>query len=173
MKVLVLLMVAFFSTASFAQKNIDLSGKVNLKICKEVESEISALSRQILALESKLKAILSGPRVHKEIVIKLKKEIADLKERQAKLVAFYEKHCKKDVVDCDELKAQIAKLESIIIFKKDELTKLTNELAVAVKKGDKVRIITLKQKIEVLSAELTVLSKKRASLLEIFKKQCE
>ena len=173
MKFLVVLLLAFFSTASFAQKNIDLTGKANLKICKAVESELASLSKHIHSLEERLKAILAGPRVHKNIVLKLQNEIAELKQRQAKLQAFYDKNCKKDVVDCDELKAQIAKLESIIIFKKDELTKLNSVLAVAVKKGDKVRINILKQKIEALSAELTVLSKKRASLLEIFKKQCE
>jgi hypothetical protein len=173
MKLLFALIISVFSVSVFAQPDIDLSGsKVNAKICKSIESEIQSLSKQIVIAQIDLRKLQSSPKPDFKAIKKLELRIADLKKRLAGLSAFYEKHCKKDVVDCDQLKLKIASLEKEIIAKKDLLTKLLQELKVAQKLGDKIKILALKKRISQIEVELSKLSGVLSKLREMYKKNC-
>lgn len=156
-----------------AQPNFDLSGsKVNAKLCKSIESEIQSLSKQIVVAQSELRKLQGSPKPDIKAIKKLELRIAELKKRLAALSAFYEKHCKKDVVDCDQLKLKIASLEKEIIGKKDLLTKLLQELRVAEKAGDKIKIAIIKKRIAQVESQLTELTKTLNKLRDIYKKNC-
>ena len=173
MKLLLAILISVFSMSSFSQSGIDLSGsKVNLKICKSVELEIASLSKKIASLKHELKELQSAPKPDKKRIKQVQDQIESSQKRLAALSAFFEKFCKKDVVDCDQLKLKLASLEKEIIAKKDQLTRLLQELRAAEKAGDKARIIAIKKRIALLEAELTKLSEALGKLREIYKKNC-
>jgi chromosome segregation ATPase len=173
MKLLLALIISVFSVSVFAQPDIDLSGsKVNAKLCKSVELEISSLSKKILSLKHELKGLQSSPKPDKKRIKLLQEQLEALSKRIKSLSAFYEKYCKKDVVDCDQLKLKIAFLEKQLIGKKDLLTKLLQELKDAEKAGNKIKIAILKKRIAQVEAELTELSKALNKLRDIYKKNC-
>ena len=176
MKLLLALLISVFSMSSFAQPDFDLSkSKVNAKICKSIESEIKSLSKDIIVLSRELEKLRSIKNPSREIIAQIKKlieKIEGLKKRLAALSAFYEKNCKKDVVDCDQLKLKLASLEKEIIAKKDNLTRLLNELKAAEKAGDKIKVAAIKKRMAQVEADLTKLSEALGKLREIYKKNC-
>jgi chromosome segregation ATPase len=173
MKLLLALIISVFSVSVLAQPAIDLSGsKVNTKICKSVELEISSLSKKILSLKHELKGLQSSPKPDKKRIKLLQEQLEALGSRIKSLSAFYEKYCKKDVVDCDQLKLKLASLEKEIIAKKDQLTRLLQELKAAEKAGDKIKVAAIKKRMALLEAELTKLSEALNKLREIYKKNC-
>ena len=173
MKLLLALIISVFSVSVFAQPDFDLSGsKVNAKICKSIESEIQSLSKQILVAQLELRKLQGSPKPDFKAIRKLELRIEELKKRLNALSAFYEKHCKKEVVDCDQLKLKLGSLEKEIIAKKDQLTRLLKELREAEKAGNKVKIAILKKRIAQLESELGSLSEALSKLREIYKKNC-
>ena len=76
------------------------------------------------------------------------------------------------MVDCDQLKLKLASLEKEIIAKKDQLTRLLQELKAAEKAGDKIKVAAIKKRMALLEAELTKLSEALNKLREIYKKNC-
>ncbi len=174
MKLLLALIISVFSVSVFAQPDFDLSGaKVNAKICKSIASEIESLSKQIVVAQLELRKLQGSPKPDFKAIKKLELRIEALKKRLAALSAFYEKHCKKDVVDCDQLKLKLGSLEKELIAKKDQLTKLSQELRDAEKAGNKIKIAILKKRIAQLESELTELSKALNKLREIYNKNCQ
>jgi chromosome segregation ATPase len=173
MKLLLALIISVFSLSVFAQPDFDLSGsKVNAKICKSIESEIQSLSKQIVVAQSELRKLQGSPKPDFKAIKKLELRIEELKKRLAALSAFYEKHCKKDVVDCDQLKLKIASLEKELIAKKDQLTRLHQELRDAEKAGNKIKIAILKKRIAQIEKELSQLSDALNKLRDLYKKNC-
>jgi chromosome segregation ATPase len=177
MKLLLALLISVFSMSAFAQLDIDLSkARVNAKICKSIESEIQSLTKEIIVLSRELEKLRSIKNPSREIIAQIKKlseKIEGLKKRLAALSAFYEKHCKKDVVDCDQLKLKIASLQKELIAQKDQLSSLYQELKAAEKAEDKRRALLLKAKIASLESDLGKLSKALNVLKQLYKKHCE
>jgi hypothetical protein len=176
MKLLLALLISVFSLSSFAQPDFDLSGrKINAKICKSVEAEIGSLSKQIESIRREIKKLSSVPKPNKLILLQIKQlqeKLEALEKRRAALSAFYEKHCKKDVVDCDQLKLKIGSLEKQLIGIREQIVSLEKELQIAIDKGNKIKAEAIKSRLSSLNAEAAKIIETLNKLKELYKKNC-